>query len=280
VWCLTVRKISSNTVKSYFTSIILSHELQNLKCPNPFDDKIVNLALAGAKNSIDLSNPKKSIRRAMTFSTLLILSHKIASTDWDVLSKQVIWCACTLAFYASLRLGEIVSTHSEHFDINTTLLWKNVKFLNKEEILLFIPSTKTSKCVGEFVDVFPTGDLTCPVKAVKKLMSVQIEKNVFDLNKPVLMFASGKLLTVRDFNKVVKDLLSDIYIKGENQITAHSFRAALPSLLHSMPELFSKADIKQQGRWKSDAYKVYLKLHRSNRRCLFEKIRYALLENK
>jgi hypothetical protein len=78
VWCVTVRKISSSTVKSYFTSIVLSHSLQNLVCPNPYDDRIINMTLTGAKNTADICCPKSSVRRAMTFSTLLILSHKIA----------------------------------------------------------------------------------------------------------------------------------------------------------------------------------------------------------
>jgi hypothetical protein len=106
-----------------------------------------------------------------------------------------------------------------------------VKFLNFDEILLFLPYTKTNKGMGDFVDVFPTKDITCPVKAIRKLMSVQMDKNVFDLQKPVFMFSSGKLLTVRHFNQVVKELLKDIYVPGENQITAHSFRARLPLLL-------------------------------------------------
>jgi hypothetical protein len=121
----------------------------------------------------------------------------------------VIWTACTLAFYASLRLGEILAVHCENFDTQTTLTWKNVKFLNFDEILLFLPYTKTGKCAGEFVDVFPTCDLTCPVMALRKLMYIQIDKNVFDMQKPVFMFTSGKLLTVKHFNQVLKDLLSN-----------------------------------------------------------------------
>jgi hypothetical protein len=280
VWCITVRKIASSTVKSYFTSIILGHSLQNLPCQNPFDDRIICMSLNGAKISADLYNPKKSVRRVMTFSTLLILSHRIANSDWDTLSKQVCWTACTLAFYASLRLGEVLSPYCDKFDVHTTLIWKNVKFLNYNEILLFLPYTKTSKCAGDFVDVFPTDDVTCPSRALRKLMSVQIERNVFDLQKPVFMFASGKLLTVRHFNQILKDLLQDIYVPGENQITAHSFRAGLPSFLNTLPDVFSKQEIQQQGRWSSDSYKVYLRLHRDNRRMLFRKVNSALAKNK
>jgi hypothetical protein len=280
VWCVTIRKISSSTVKSYFTSIILGHSLQNLQCQNPFDDKIISMTLNGAKNVTDLFSPKKNVRRVMTYSTLLILSHKIANSNWDKLSKQVFWTACTLAFYASLRLGEVCSAYCDRFDVNTTLVWKNVKFLNLNEVLLFLPYTKTGKCAGDFVDVFPTNDITCPTMALRKLLSVQIEMKVFDMQKPVFMFSSGKLLTVRHFNQVVKDLLQDLYVPGENQITAHSFRAGLPAFLNSMPDIFSKQDIQQQGRWSGDSYKLYLRLHRNNRRVLFNKVNSVISENK
>jgi hypothetical protein len=139
-------------------------------------------------------------------------------------------------------------------------------------LLLFLPYTKTVKCDGEFEEIFPTYDITCPCKALRRLMSVQIEKNVFDVQKPVFTFASGKHLTVKHFNQVLKDLLAHIYRPGEDQIIVHSFRAGLPSL----PNVFTEHDIQQQGRWRSDCYRLYLRLKRNNRRELFEKIRMHL----
>jgi integrase len=276
VWCLTVRKVSSGTVKSYFTSINLAHSFKNLKCTNFSEDKIINLALAGAKNLCDIEGIKKNVRRSMNIPTLLIISHRIATSDWDILSKQLFWAVCTLAFYTSVRLGEILSKCVDSFDKKSTLCWNNVKFLDRNEVLLFIPSTKTSKCKGEFLDVFPTSDSTCPVNALRRLMAIQLEKNVFDMNKPVFIFSSGKCLTTRQLNQVLKDMLSDLYEPGLNQISCHSFRSALPTFLNTKPNLFTKVEIQQQGRWKSDSYQLYLKLHRDSRRELFNKIRTAL----
>jgi hypothetical protein len=96
------------------------------------------------------------------------------------------------------------------------------------------------------------------------------------MQKPVFMFSSGKCLTTRQLNQVLKDMLSDIYEPGLNQISCHSFRSALPTFLNTKPNLFTKVEIQQQGRWKSDSYKLYLKLHRDSRRDLFNKIASAL----
>jgi hypothetical protein len=64
---------------------VLGHALQNVSCENPFYDRIIEMALSGAKNTKDIYSPKKSVRRVMTMSTLLILSHRIPMSEWDTL---------------------------------------------------------------------------------------------------------------------------------------------------------------------------------------------------
>jgi hypothetical protein len=272
-YCTTVRKVSVQTTKSYMYSMELAHVLKNLQCPNYNADKLIAIILNGAKNWKELEQPVSNFRRVMTISTLLLIGHRLANTSWCEVSKQVIWSVCTLAFFTSLRLGEILSSLVNSFDANSTLLWKHVKFLNCNEILLFVPSTKTSKCRGEFIDVFPIAPHPCcPVSALKKLMEVQLTENLFSLESPVFRFKSGKNLTVKKLNETLKDLLSDIYVPGENSITAHSFRAALPAEMDKYPEMFSKNDIQQWGRWLGHSYLLYLRLHRENRRKFFNKI--------
>jgi hypothetical protein len=35
----------------------------------------------------------------MTLSTLKIIGHKIAKSQYNVLDKQMLWCVCTTAFF-------------------------------------------------------------------------------------------------------------------------------------------------------------------------------------
>jgi hypothetical protein len=253
-------------------SISLAHTFKGLNCVDYNSDKLLKLILNGVRNKKELEKESHMCRRTITLSTLLLIGHRISLTNWSDISKQVIWTACSVGFFTSVRMGEILSSNVSIFDCNSTLLWKHLKFFDNNEILMYIPSTKTSKCKGEFIDVFPFPDTSCcPVKTLKKLLALHIQENLFDLDKPVFTFGSGQYLTPSKLNIVLKELLCDIYVPGEKTISCHSFRTALPSLLHTHPNVFSSSEIQSWGRWQGMSYLVYLKLHRKNRRCTFKK---------
>jgi hypothetical protein len=189
VWCIGNRHISSKTAGSYLYSVAIAHSLKGLNCVNYNDDKILKLILSGAKNMYN-ANPIANNRRVANMYTLKLLSHQLASSNWCDISKQVVWACCTMAFFASVRLGEVLSNFANKFDPSSTLLWRHVKFLNAEEILIYIPSTKTSKNTGEFVDIFSVQNSCCPVKALYTLMQLQIKLGFFDLDRPVFAFSA------------------------------------------------------------------------------------------
>jgi hypothetical protein len=273
VWCITVKKISSATTKAYLYSLSLAHKLQGMECVDYLKDKILNLILTGAENVKDIYNPKDYTRRAMNYSTLLLIGHKLALSEFNEYDKQVIWSACSIAFFTSVRLGEILSSKVFSFDPKTTLLWQNVKFMSKNEILMYVPSTKTKRCKGDFVDIFPLGKNNgCPVKALKKLLELSLIRKKFDNEQPVFKLDNGKLLTTNKLNQILKMLLFDIFEPGKNTISCHSFRCALPTILNEHPKIFSQEEIKSWGRWIGTSYLLYLRLHRQKRRELFKKI--------
>jgi hypothetical protein len=57
-----------------------------------------------------MSDPPFSARQVVTFPILLTLGAKVAQSLWDPLSKQVIWAACTTAFFSSARLAKILAS--------------------------------------------------------------------------------------------------------------------------------------------------------------------------
>jgi hypothetical protein len=236
---------------------------------SPGKDKIVELVLTGHKN-VEPAGPRK--RRAMTMDLLLILGHKIASADWSKISKQVVWTACTVSFYCSVRLGEILASQLSQYDCFSTLTWESVMFLDKNEALLYIPSTKSS-VKGEFIDLLPVpGHTSCPVTALKKLTELmEKETAVWNVKKAVFMYLSGKFLTVHSFNGLLKDLLYDVCM-GMDSISAHSFRAAIPSAISAWPQRFQTSDLKDWSRWRGDSYVMYCRSYRDQRRKLFGKI--------
>jgi hypothetical protein len=234
---------------------------------------MLKLLLNGAKN-LDIS--QKNIvdnRRVANISTLKLLSHALASSNWYCISQQVVWSCCTLAFFASLRVGEILSANTNSFDPTSTLLWKHVKFLADDNILLYIPCSKTKKYAGEFIDLFTlNNNLCCAVKALKKLQQLHIEFKIFDFNQPVFSFAKQNFLTTRKLNELLKSLLSSWYNPRTDLISCHSFRGAVINIMQKNMTTFKPEEYRLCGRWDSDAYMYYLKNHRADRKLLFKKL--------
>jgi len=212
----------------------------------------------------------------MSLPLLKILGHEISKTDWSSNSKQVFWTACTLAFFGSFRMGELLPQKAKNNCLEDTLLWKDIKLYDDDHILVHV---KTSKCnkSGEFVDIFGyEGEGICPVKAVKKLKETL--SNI-DPNTPVFMFNSGMGLTLKNFNDTVRSLLEPHLGLVSKQISGHSFRAAIPAVLAKYPDISNSTEIMGWGRWKSSAYLVYTRLKVDQRRKIFKTITKLLKQS-
>jgi integrase len=268
-WCLSVQKLKPATVKLYLASLKVAHHIQGHSCTDFLKDHVIDMLLRGADN---VQPMPQRIRKAMTLDLLLILGHKIAEQNWSKISKQVIWAACTFSFFTSVRLGEILSGHKGNFDRSSTLTWGNVLFQKEGEILIFVPTTKTSG-KGDFIDLFPlTGHTCCPVAALKKLEQLQKTEKMHCKEMPVFTFASGTYLTTNSLNGLLKELFAGTGIEGTDSISCHSFRAALASAICSWPDRFVVNELQEWSRWRGSSYTAYCRSYREQRRKLFEKI--------
>jgi len=239
-------------------------------------DPILAMILKGLAHGA-LATAKSPTRRVVTFSLLLTIGDKIASTDWDPLTKQVYWAAATVSFFGSTRLGEILASEDQNFSPSSDLTWQDIKQTPNSSFLLRIKQPKSGEQEGEYIDIFPfKGFNCCPVKALLKLQALQKEAGVFDPSKPVFRFGSGSYLTTSKLNKVLAFLLNDICIPGMDTISCHSFRAGIPSILSLFPELATSDMIKGWGRWKSECYVLYTRLQLPQREKIFSSIADAL----
>ena len=135
IWCVTTRNLKSSSIKSYIAALKFTHHLKGLCSKHLNDDPILSLILKGITHQ-SLDTPKSPTRRVMTFSLLLTLGDKIAATNWDPLSKQVIWAAATTSFFASARLGEILASQDWAFSPSSDLTWKDTLLSSENSFLL------------------------------------------------------------------------------------------------------------------------------------------------
>jgi len=269
-WAITEKKLKPGTVENYISSLSTAHSLSGLHCDSFSKDRCIQLLLKGAENLILLGNPHTNVRLAMNIHLLRLLGHRIDDTSWDILSKQVVWTACTVSFYSSCRMGELLSTEKLHFDRRTTLKWDDVTFVEGNEAILYIPFTKTTGLKGTVINLFPIDNPTCPLAALKQLKSMCETDNLYEGKNPVFRFRNGTYLTVQTLNELLAKLLKEFNDK-HNKISCHSFRAAIPSAIASCPDKGTVEEIKQWGTWRSESYRKYTRQERDKDRTLFYK---------
>ncbi len=121
------------------------------------------------------------------------------------------------------------------------------------------------------MDLFPFPDPRyCPTTFFKKLRADQQTSGFFHPSFPVFRFCTQKNLTITLFSSLLSSLLQPLHILGpSDSITAHSFRAGIPSTLATLPHPPSEFEVKLWGRWSSDAYQQYLRLKMDQRRQIF-----------
>jgi hypothetical protein len=223
--------------------------------------------IKGAKNLASYTATTKEPKAVMTLSCLKILGHEVATSDWSVLQKSVFWAACTLAFFGSFRISEILCPAPDSFS-KDTLVWSDVAFNDKKSVTIHIRHPKSNRVGGEKVEVFEfSGHNCCPVKALHNLKSMQCNL----ASRPVFSFSDCEYLSKSYFNAKVSELLSKHV--PNRRILGHSFRAGIPSALSANPDKVTPEEIQAWGRWSSNSYRAYTKLTHHGRRQVFEKFR-------
>jgi len=266
-WCFYSKSLKPKTISAYIGSLSLLHKLKDLETKN-FNDFKLNMMLKGTSNLQFYKNLAAYSRKAMSLPLLKILGHETAKSKLSSYDKKVFWSACCLAFFGSFRCGELFSKNENTFNPCETLLWNDV-ILKEDHVKIWIKIPKSKNPKGEHIELFSfKGHNCCPLLSIKNLKN----SSKHDLNSPVFTFENGKFLTIKSFNLLLKSFLRPHIGNEANNISGHSFRAAVPSLLAVNPSIANDDDIKKWGRWNSSCFNLYTKLSLERKRNIFNKI--------
>ncbi len=141
-WAFTKQQLKASSIKAYVSAIATVHRLRGLE--EKFSGNyLVKLALRGAENmELYRTKPRLLQRRAMSIPLLKLIGNEIACAAWSKVNKQVLWVACTVAFFGSCRMGELLCSKEGSFDPFTTLLWRDLTIRN-DSITIHIKSPKS-----------------------------------------------------------------------------------------------------------------------------------------
>jgi len=312
-YLVRVKNLKPSSARSYLSAVYNLQKLKGFNSPKETEDSVLSAILKGATN-LDLEKPVvpgTNCRRVVTLPILRHLGHRLAGSGWDQVATQSIWSAGLLAFFGTMRMGEILAPAEDWADPTSSLSWADIKYRQQSNsFLIHVKSPKMGTAEGEFVDIFPFKGLPggCPVAALKKQKCLQegigrgrqqdppfiypsgmrkksvlaktskekkMQRVVFQQGK-ISTQIIGKYLTMSAYNQALKILLEDLVDDSRDKISCHSFRAGLPSLLNRFPDLATQEDIKGWGRWSSEAYTRYTRLKIEQKQKIFEKITAVL----
>jgi hypothetical protein len=271
-WLIRIRGVKGTTANSYLAGIRQLHIVKNIDPPT-IRSALVKLILKGVANrdGIQKRSQGSSGRLPMTINTMLIFKNTIASSHLSVADKRLVWAVATLAFAGAFRMGELLSKHESTFDPDFTLLTKDVNISADTRgaaaihICLKCPK-ETRVMTPTVVDVFRNDGQICPVKAFSAWYKLKPRCP----DSPLFVFDNETLLTGNKMNKLMRLLLGPYTDSSLGTFCGHSFRIGLASMLANagLPD----EELQAAGRWSSRAFEVYMKLKRTKRASVGQKV--------
>ena len=259
--------ISCSTINTYISGVRQIHLTLGLE-PSQLRTSIVNQVLTGKENLEKIQPISKPTRIPITVKVLKLIKAELKATNFGNPDKLMIWLLCTVAFAGGFRCGELLCKKETEFDPKKDLLNRDMKLAHiridsKETASIQIKlKTQKSKKVkaDQIIDIYESGGDICPIRAYKKWAASHKKR---ESSLPAFSWESGKPLTVKQFNKILKALVEEHLAPINGTISPHSFRSGLASTLATLG--LEEHDLMEAGRWSSQAYHRYLKLPRTRR---------------
>ena len=244
---LRARKLAASTITSYLSAISYVHKLKDL--PDPTKTFLIQklLIAVGKQRSPDTRLP---ITKPVLFQLVRSLQHTNSSA-----AQRTLFTAMFLtAFYGFFRIGELASKSPELG--KSVVQFESLSFLSTDGC---IKSLKITICHFKHntnnrpVDIIITRDSAspfCPVQAMLEYCKVRL------FSPGPLFCLHNRPVTVSQFNTQLRSCLSFCSLDS-SRYKSHSFR--IGAACHAADLGFSDSQIRALGRWKSDAFKLYIR---------------------
>ena len=268
---MEARGLKSRLMSTYISGIRAFHIASGFK--DPFlRDPMVKLILKGQDNwdKIQAKIDGKDEKLPITKSMMKHIKQNLLKASWSKTEKRLFWAVATLAWSGSFRIHELCSRNAKEFDTQTTLLWKDLSVGELKvgrtlvkTVGVHVKSPKVDRVgAGDNIEVFQLDNFMCPTTALAKYREETSLKEEPEM--PVFRLDLGLCMTGAEMNKRLSVLTADVggLVPGGG-VRCHSFRSGVPSEMARAG--MDPESIQAVGRWRSDAYKTYVKLPLSRR---------------
>ena len=245
---LSLTGLSARTARVYIAGVRYLHLLRKADI-TAFAGKRLAAAIQGYQRT-EVAPARK--RKPITLAQLQALKHRItAARCLGHNDRQMLWAAVSLAYFGLLRVSEYTSPSSQSFIPGRTLTRHRVE-IRRNAVDLRIPESKTDQHRrGATVVIGATGTELCPVAAVNSYRALTTWT---DEASPFFKFQDGKYLTAADVNFWLQRL---VFLNT----TSHCLR--IGGTTTAAEAGASTWQLQAGGRWRSDAYRQYIRPSRA-----------------
>ena len=240
--------ISPKTISTYLSAISYVHKLQNVT--DPTKGFLVQKLIAGAQRL----SPSFDVRLPITEPLLIKLEQALACTVRSYYDKKLFRAVIVLAFYAFARVGELTIRNKEERD--TILQFSDLSFGSKlrYEVVAQITFRRFKHNITgreHTITLMSSSNRLSPVRVLQEYLSLRGHAA-----GPLFMTSRGQPVTRGRFDKVLRSALNFCNLDTA-RYKGHSFRIGAASLASERG--FSDSQIRSMGRWKSEAFKRYIR---------------------
>ena len=248
--------IAHSTVKDYLSAVRHVHIRHGLGNPFAVSLPRLELVLRGVKRST--AGPRRQQRLPITLEVLSRL-RDVWAPRANERGIVMLWAACCLAFFGFLRSGELTVQSVQAFDSSVHLTVSEAAVDSRQNPPLMRVRLKQSKTnpFRQSVDIHlgRTDSALCPITVMLAYLARRGQEA-----GPLFLASNGTPLSKQ---RLVTKVRAALEAGGEGGFqpdgySGHSFRigAATTAARQGMED----CRIQTLGRWKSDAYKRYVKL--------------------
>jgi hypothetical protein len=242
--------VSVSTVKTYMSSIVYAHSIRGL--PSPMTNTpLLHRVMKGHKRWRGAASKQK---RPITVGLLRLLSECYNPSSH---THRVVWAVMCIGVHGLARLGELLPRGSRGARMSRVLNVASVAWHSPNHAVIFLSSSKTDPyATGSSINLFATGDITCPIKALNSLTLVNKS-----LLTPLFALRNGRVISAAYFIRCLRWFIITTESKHHIGLRSHLFaghslrRGGATSLANrGVPDHV----IQYLGRWLSDTYRRYI----------------------
>lgn len=240
---ISIKNLAYNTAKSYISAIAFQCKI--LDKNDVTQHFIVKKCLEGMRRLKSRSDSRLPITENILQNIILTLP----GISYNKYEEKLFKAAFVTAFWGLFRVGELTMCQGKNVD---QLISIDDLKLDKGHIIVLVRFSKNDQTGrGAEVKLERSGDQICPVSCLNEFLEVRPK-----IPGPLFCHFNGKTVTRYQFTAVLAKSLSFLGL-NTHKFTSHSFRIGRASSMATQGH--SSEEIMLKGRWKSTAYKGYIR---------------------